>query len=705
MVARCGSSQRRRRFTSEAVLVQEERILTWAMDAQADPASPSRTVERTGLDVLQADAAASVAGDDRLVLVVGPAGAGKTRMLAAAVNDLHAQRRAVFGVAPTAKAARVLERDTGMRADTVAKLLHEWQRPDRPPLPEYRLGSGTTLVVDEAGMVSTPALHQLVSLAEANQWRLVLVGDDRQLQAVGRGGLFAELCANGRVDQLERLHRFKHDWEAAASLQLRSGDPRALDAYEAHDRIIPGTLDDHLAAIGRHRGSNTTQRGVTVALVASTNDHVDAINHAVQAARVAAGQLNPDIAAAIAGGECAHVGDVVATRRNDRTLITSAGEPVRNRETWTVTAIGTDGSLTVTREQGHGTVTLPADYAHNHVRLGYAATEHGYQSDTVDHSLALVSAVTTRRGLYVAATRGRDQNLLCVVTDSHRRRRSQRHPRDDPRLRPRRHPRRHPTPHPRPPTTGRGVRDNRRADGALCRPRVVRTTPLRTTPRAQGRRAGSDGQLRLSGLVLRPRPPRRDATSPVSRQRPRRLVSNSPPPRDAPIRPGGSTPTHSAASTRPACAGDGPLATNSPPPKCAASAPSNTSNTPGTAPALTSTSTTRRGHASTRHKRRSIATTPGFGSAAPSTRSRSCDDRSKPSSCGIDGPAATPSTSSNSATPSHSSPATVAETSTPTSSEHSAKRHSTGPTIAGIDLPTRGRHTRTLERAGPGLDL
>jgi hypothetical protein len=50
--------------------------------------------------------------------------------------------------------------------------------------------------------------------------------------------------------------------------------------------------------------------------------------------------------------------------------------------------------------------------------LGYAATEHGYQSDTVDHSVALVSAVTTRRGLYVAATRGRDDNLLCVVTDS-----------------------------------------------------------------------------------------------------------------------------------------------------------------------------------------------------------------------------------------------------------------------------------------------
>ena len=76
------------RFTSEAVLAEEEHIITWAIDAQAEPPAPSTTVNCDGLDVLQAEAAASVAGHDRLVLVVGPAGAGKTRMLAAAVTDL-----------------------------------------------------------------------------------------------------------------------------------------------------------------------------------------------------------------------------------------------------------------------------------------------------------------------------------------------------------------------------------------------------------------------------------------------------------------------------------------------------------------------------------------------------------------------------------------------------------------------------------------
>ena len=62
-------------------------MLAWAIDAQADDPAPSTTVDRDGLDVLQADAAAAVAGHDRLVVVVGPAGAGKTTTLPRAVED------------------------------------------------------------------------------------------------------------------------------------------------------------------------------------------------------------------------------------------------------------------------------------------------------------------------------------------------------------------------------------------------------------------------------------------------------------------------------------------------------------------------------------------------------------------------------------------------------------------------------------------
>lgn len=62
-----------------------------------------------------------MAGDDRVVLVVGPAGTGKTTALRRAAEDLARQHRPVFGLAPTAKAAKVLHDETGLPADTVAK--------------------------------------------------------------------------------------------------------------------------------------------------------------------------------------------------------------------------------------------------------------------------------------------------------------------------------------------------------------------------------------------------------------------------------------------------------------------------------------------------------------------------------------------------------------------------------------------------------
>jgi conjugative relaxase-like TrwC/TraI family protein len=404
-------------ITSDAILAEEETVLAWAMEAQVDDSCPSITVNREGLDVLQADAAAAVAGTDRLVIVVGPAGAGKTTMLQAAVDDLGAQPRPVFGVAPTAKAARVLGRETGIGADTVAKLLHEWHRTDRPPADLYRLPAGTTVIVDEAGTIGTSTLHQLVHLAQHEHWRLVLVGDPRQLQAVGRGGLFHELCVTGRVHELTRIHRFTHPWEAATSVQLRAGDPAALDAYEAHDRIVAGTLADHLDHIARDWLGHHID-GRTVAIVASTNDHVDALNDTIQRLRIAIGDLDPSAAVRIGGGEHAYPGEVVVTRRNDRRLCTERGEPVRNRDLWTVTATHPDGALTASHLGGHGTVTLPADYTRDHVRLGYAATEHGHQGDTVDIAIALVSPATSHRGLYVGMTRGRDDNRIHVITDT-----------------------------------------------------------------------------------------------------------------------------------------------------------------------------------------------------------------------------------------------------------------------------------------------
>jgi conjugative relaxase-like TrwC/TraI family protein len=320
-----------RHHTSRQVLAQEEQIVSWALDAQ-HPAPRPADVGASGLDVVQVDAACAVAGEDRLVLIVGPAGTGKTTMLATAVTHLHAQGRPVFGVAPTAKAARVLGAETGMAADTVAKLLHEWTRPERPAGPRWRLPAGSTVIVDEAGMLNTRDLHWLTHLADTCRWRLVLVGDPHQLQAVGRGGMFTELATGGRTIELATIHRFTEPWEAAASLQLRHGNPHALDRYHGHGRIHAAPFDEHLDAIADTWLDHHTA-GTRLAITAGSNDHVTTINHRVQHARRDAGHLGEAVDVP-SGRLC--VGDVITTRANRRHLVTSTGDMVRNRDYWTV---------------------------------------------------------------------------------------------------------------------------------------------------------------------------------------------------------------------------------------------------------------------------------------------------------------------------------------------------------------------------------
>ena len=91
---------------------------------------------------------------------------------------------------------------------------------------------------------------------------------------------------------------------------------------------------------------------------------------------------------------------------------------MRNRERWTITDTYPNGEITVTRLDGHGTITLPADYVRQHIQLAYATTEHGAQGDTADRSITLATTATTGRGLYVGMTRGRDENHVLVVTDT-----------------------------------------------------------------------------------------------------------------------------------------------------------------------------------------------------------------------------------------------------------------------------------------------
>jgi conjugative relaxase-like TrwC/TraI family protein len=400
-----------RLLTLPDVLAEEERLIGLA-ERRVALGGVDRAVEAAEkLDAPQREFATAVAGDRALVLAVGPAGTGKTTALRPAVDQLRQEGRAVFGVAPSAAAAEVLATDAGLDADTVDKLLVEHAL-DRPPDHRYALPAGATVILDEAAMVPTPRLADLLDLAGRQRWRLALVGDPLQFAAVGRSGMFGHLVDTFGAIELGRVHRFNHAWERDASLRLRRGDESVIELYEQHGRLHGGTPGQmRRAAIDRWWAA--VQRGETALMMAPTNAAAASLNREAQRRRLDAGQLDTVGRSIVVGDYSVHGGDVVSTRRNARSLVTDQHVMVKNRDRWTVESVHRDGGVSVLGKTGR--VRLPGDYVREHVALGYAETSQADQGRDVDRALLYVDELTGASGVYVPMTRGRESNEAFVV--------------------------------------------------------------------------------------------------------------------------------------------------------------------------------------------------------------------------------------------------------------------------------------------------
>ena len=448
-------------YTSTTLLDAEARLLDAGqrLDAAvvscatvaevAEQKVPGKTFK---LSVDQALAVEQITTSGRaLDLLVGPAGTGKSTTMAGLRTawELEHGVGSVVGLAPSAAAAEVLGDDMGIDTDNLAKWLHEHrqhsqrtrelgelrekvrliERSGRVPSPRlhaniarreealesWTLRNSQLVVVDEASLASTFALDELMSAALDAQAKVVLVGDWAQLSSVDAGGMFRTLVRD-RVDAptLADVRRFRSAWEKEASLGVRNGTNAALGTYATHGRIADGTRDEMLDALYTAWKADT-DCGLHSLMLASDTATVNELNARARFDRVASGVVI-EHGVEVVGAMTAGVNDLVVTRENNRRLTTDSGW-VKNGDVWNVSATHADGSMTVTRVGGNGSVILPASYVAKNVELAYATTAHRAQGRTVETTHAFVSPTTTREVLYVALTRGSESNHLYV--DAH----------------------------------------------------------------------------------------------------------------------------------------------------------------------------------------------------------------------------------------------------------------------------------------------
>ena len=413
------------RWAGAEVLAAESRVLSLADRGRGGgygrvPASSLvLALEDAGLDATQRAAVWAIAeGGDFLSVLTAPAGAGKTRTLGVATAAWSGAGHRVLGLAPSARAAAELADATGSRADTLAKWVYDHARRGRLPADARArvvLDARSVVIVDEASMADTHALDTLITAAARAGAKVVLVGDPAQIGVVnGPGGMLAALVAAGHGIELAGVHRFNHAWEREASLALRRGDPAALTAYRDQDRLHACT-DGDAALDGVHAHWEAERAaGREVLMMARTRADVDALNTRARATAQAAGDIDGPLVRF--GERDWQAGDLLRTRRNDRTLTAGDGH-VRNGDRWRVLTAQQDGLAVEHLDRGDRTF-LPAAYATAHAEYGWAATINAAQGATVDLGLVLVRPGIDREHLYVALTRGRDANHAYITPDT-----------------------------------------------------------------------------------------------------------------------------------------------------------------------------------------------------------------------------------------------------------------------------------------------
>lgn len=422
-----------------------ERLLQTAnqtADRRALSAEQVRTVldraAESGLE-LGADQRAAIAGilssGARIETLIGPAGTGKSFLLGELTkawedSDLWGgQRRRVVGLATAQIATDVLAAE-GLASRNITQWLGVQDRiaagDARPEERAWALTAGDLVVVDESGMADTADLARIHAHAEKTSAKLLLVGDYRQLSAVGAAGGMDLAASAGPRYELTETRRFAQQWEGPASLRLRDHDKAVLDEYHRQGRLIDGgAVEQTEAAAARAWLADTLEEQRSL-LIVDTNEQAARLSGDLRARLVDLGLVDDtrtvqlDLQGLFAGR-----GDVVQARENAWHLDGYAGNrrAPRNRDEFKITDVHDDGSITcapIDRATGRPvdgeTMRLPADYVAGKLALGYAYTVHAVQGVTVDTTHTVVTPHTGADALYVGMSRGRHANTAHVVT-------------------------------------------------------------------------------------------------------------------------------------------------------------------------------------------------------------------------------------------------------------------------------------------------
>lgn len=401
------------RFTTREMLEIERQTIQNAMARQADVSHvvscEKALIKYPTLSDEQVIALRYVTENPGAVNAVrGLAGTGKSYLLRAAKESWIESKFNVTGVALAGKAAQSLEEGSGIKSQTLHSLLNEISDGKKTLL------SNDIIVVDEAGMIGSRQMHDLLNYIHNAGAKAVLVGDPQQLQPIDAGGIFRSLADKLGCTSLTEIRRQEQESDRLMIHDLISG--KADDVINSlMDRemleVVP-TANIYNEIVGQWASDLSAGEMQQSLMLAGTKADVYKLNMLAREGMAEQHKLHSEVVVSTEHGDRAMaVGERILFTRNSRKLGIKNGQ-TGNLTKWYLDQHG-NMMLDVHTDAGK---TVPINITqYKHLDYGYALSVHKAQGQTVDKVYVLASDIMTdREWLYVAASRHRKQLKVFV---------------------------------------------------------------------------------------------------------------------------------------------------------------------------------------------------------------------------------------------------------------------------------------------------
>ena len=365
------------------------------------PLNAVRVAETRTFNSEQEKAFYTLTSTDRISLLNGSAGTGKSYVLSAVSEAYKESDYQVHGIALQAITAKAIATDCDIPSSTIASFLAKYESGN------LEINNKTVLILDEAGMVGSRDMQKLLMIVENHHAQIKLVGDSYQLNAVMAGSAFNHIQQNldhKNTASLENIQRQRSSEMKEASQHLSKHNvDQALEIYKALDKV--NEYESHELALVKTIQSWSLDQGESKLMLAHSNRDVNELNSMARSILIKDGKLSAEShkVSTYKGEIDLALGDKIVFKKNDKHLNVSNGE--------TAKVIGFEldkqqniKSMMVESDQGGKISKIDLD-SYQHFKHGYANTIHSSQGMTVENAYILASENMNANLTYVALTR------------------------------------------------------------------------------------------------------------------------------------------------------------------------------------------------------------------------------------------------------------------------------------------------------------